>query len=78
MYERCETIELKIGVVANLDKLKEPSCEEEKIRQEKKRKPKIEWRPNPETIIHDASDYSWTIVVTNPRACRKIEEDLGR
>lgn len=37
MYEGCETIELKIGVVANLDKPKEPGGEEEKIRQEKKK-----------------------------------------
>jgi hypothetical protein len=39
-----------------------------------KRKPRIGYKPNPETIIYNDNNCDWTMVVTNPRACRKIED----
>jgi hypothetical protein len=44
----------------------------------RKKKMKIEFKPNFETMLHNPHDYSWAAVVTNPRAYRKTEEEMGR
>lgn len=45
-------------------------------KKKKKKKMKIEFKPNFETMMLDPHDYSYTIVVTNPRACRKRDDEL--
>lgn len=45
-------------------------------KKKKKKKMKIEFKPNFETLVLDPHDYSYTIVVTNPRACRKRDDEL--
>jgi len=56
-----------------------PAKERDEAAKDKKRKKKmkIEFKPNFATMMRDPHDYSYTIVVTNPRACRKRDNDAG-